>query len=221
MSYILNIETATTNCSVSLAKDGNLISFKEDTNPGYSHAESLHGFIEDVLHNAGIGKNKLSAIAISEGPGSYTGLRIGTSTAKGLCYALDIPLVATSTLLALAKQISIKSGYIIPMLDARRQEVYAAVYTADYECVESIHAKILQQDSFHKYLSEREVYFLGNANRKTSGIISHNNANFIEESLPSAKEMASLSYQKYESQEFADVAYFEPLYLKEFLGTKK
>ena len=129
MPYILNIETATKNCSVALAKEGKTILCKEIAEEGYSHAERLHVFIEEVIEEAGITFKDLAAIAVSQGPGSYTGLRIGVSAAKGLCYALDIPLIAVDTLKTLASQVKISSGLIIPMIDARRMEVYSAIFT--------------------------------------------------------------------------------------------
>ena len=128
MNYILNIETATKNCSVALAKEGKTIFCKEIAEEGYSHAERLHVFIEEIIKEAGISLNDLSAVAVSQGPGSYTGLRIGVSAAKGLCFALDIPLISIHTLKAMATAISIEEGVKIPLLDARRMEVYTAFY---------------------------------------------------------------------------------------------
>ena len=134
MAIILNIETATTNCSVSLSKDGEILVLKEDNSSGYSHAETLHVFIDDVFKEAKIKPSAIDVIAVSKGPGSYTGLRIGVSTAKGLCFALNKPLIATDTLEALANQIIISNdGFIVPMLDARRMEVYSAIYNSNLE----------------------------------------------------------------------------------------
>ncbi|MEO6346496.1 MAG: tRNA (adenosine(37)-N6)-threonylcarbamoyltransferase complex dimerization subunit type 1 TsaB, partial [Aquaticitalea sp.] len=143
MSYILNIETATTNCSVSLSKDGAIWFLKEDNSLNYSHAESLHVFIDDVLKSAKLKPEALDAIAVSKGPGSYTGLRIGVSAAKGLCFALDIPLISVETLQSLAHQVVASSGVIVPMLDARRMEIYSAVYDFSYHQIRDTEAQIL------------------------------------------------------------------------------
>ena len=140
MSYILNIETATKNCSVALAKEGKTILCKEIAEEGYSHAERLHVFIEEIIKEVGITFQDLIAIAVSQGPGSYTGLRIGVSAAKGLCYALDIPLIAVDTLQVLASQATVSSGLIIPILDARRMEVYSAVFTSNYNKIRAVQA---------------------------------------------------------------------------------
>ena len=133
MNYILNIETATKNCSVSLAKEGKTILCKEIAEEGYSHAERLHVFIEDLVQEAGIHFKDIQAIAVSQGPGSYTGLRIGVSAAKGLCYALNVPLIAVDTLQVLASQVQVEDGLIIPMIDARRMEVYSAIFDVKFE----------------------------------------------------------------------------------------
>ncbi|WP_417557966.1 tRNA (adenosine(37)-N6)-threonylcarbamoyltransferase complex dimerization subunit type 1 TsaB [Mesoflavibacter zeaxanthinifaciens] len=220
MAYILNIETATTNCSVSVAKDGKTITLKEDYDNGYSHAEKLHVYIDEVLKEAQIEKQQLDAIAVSKGPGSYTGLRIGVSAAKGLCFALDIPLIAVSTLEALAHQVKAENGLIIPMLDARRLEVYSAIFNSDYQEVRAIEAQILDENSFSEYLKESKVYFIGNGVKKTMDLITNENAVFIEEKLPSANEMSALSFEAYKKSNIQDVAYFEPFYLKDFVALK-
>ena len=147
MGLILNIETATTNCSVSLAKDGELISLKEHNTPNYSHSEKLHVFIQDVVKQASLQLSDLNAIAVSKGPGSYTGLRIGVSAAKGLCFSLGIPLISVPTLESLAHQLKIKQGFIIPVLDARRMEVYSAVFDNYYEEIRS-RTLVVQSGSF-------------------------------------------------------------------------
>lgn len=217
MAIILNIETATKNCSVSLAKNGEILALKELNNGNYSHAELLHQFINDSIAQAGILKSEINAIAVSKGPGSYTGLRIGVSAAKGLCFALDIPLIAINTLEALSYAIKIKKGCIVPMIDARRMEVYTAVFDEHHQEIEKTTAKIIDQNSFLNYLSQHKVYFLGDGASKCKGIITHNNASFIENKFPSAKEMAGLSFKKFEQKKFEDVAYFEPFYLKDFI----
>ncbi len=221
MAYILNLETATTNCSVSLSKDGESIVIKEDNHLDYSHAESLHVFISDVLTSANLKPDDLNAIAVSKGPGSYTGLRIGVSAAKGLCYALDIPLISIDTLESLAHQVSNDDGHIVSMLDARRMEVYSAVFNGGHYQVRATEAEILDPSSFMTYLELGKVHFIGNGVDKTKDILSHPNAVFIDGKLPSAAQMGMMAYEKYKKSDFEDVAYFEPFYLKEFIGLKK
>ena len=220
MAYILNIETATTNCSVSLSNKGETVVLKEDYNSNYSHAERLHIYIDDVLKEANRSLNDLEAIAISKGPGSYTGLRIGVSAAKGLCFALDIPLISIPTLESLAHQVKAEEGVIIPMLDARRMEVYSAVFDVNYNQIRDTQAQILDESSFNEYLEAGKVYFIGNGVAKTKDLISHTNVVFIEEKLPSANNMSQLAYQKYKKSDIEDVAYFEPYYLKDFIAIK-
>jgi len=217
LAFILNIETATKNCSVSVAKDGKTIVLKELNTEGYSHAEKLHEFIKDVVLEAGIELLDLKAIAVSKGPGSYTGLRIGVSAAKGLCFALDIPLISVSTLQSLAQSISVKTGYIIPLLDARRMEVYSSVYNEKYENCREVLAEIITENSFEAYLEKDKVYFLGDGAEKCKEFIQHPNAVFMDDKFPSAKEMCMLSYVKYKKNDIEDVAYFEPFYLKDFV----
>jgi len=218
MAYILNIETSTTNCSVALSENGAVIGFKEDNNLEYSHAERLHVYIDEVLKTAKVSKNQLAAIAISKGPGSYTGLRIGVSAAKGLCYALSLPLISVPTLEALAHQVDNPKGTIVAMLDARRMEVYSAIYDADYNETRSTEAEVLTSESYQELLESTPVYFIGNGVAKTKDIITHKNAQFIEDKLPSAKQMCALSYDKFKTNDFEDVAYFEPFYLKDFIA---
>ena len=220
MAYILSIETSTTNCSVSLSFEGETLVLKEDNNVNYSHAESLHVFIDEVIRTANIEKSQLDAIAVSKGPGSYTGLRIGVSAAKGLAFALNIPLISVSTLKALAMQCKIESGYIVPMLDARRQEVYSSVYNDQYKLIRDIQAQILNENSFLSYLENENVYFIGSGVPKTKALIQHQNARFIEDKLPSANEMGALAFAKYKKSDTEDVAYFEPFYLKDFIAIK-
>jgi len=217
LALILNIETTTTNCSVSLSKEGETLVLKEDYNLNYSHAESLHVFIDEVVKSAKIDLSKIDAIAVSKGPGSYTGLRIGVSAAKGLCYALDKPLISVSTLESMAHQIKKDQGYIVPMLDARRMEIYSAVFEANLNLIREIKAEILDESSFSEYLKKGKVYFIGNGVEKAKTVLTNANAIFIENKLPSANDMANLAYQKYLKNDFEDVAYFEPYYLKDFL----
>lgn len=220
MAVLLNIETTTTNCSVSLSKEGETLVLREDNNTKFSHAESLHVFIDEVVKSAKIKLTDIDAIAVSKGPGSYTGLRIGVSAAKGLCFSLDRPLISVSTLEALSHQVTKATGYIVPMLDARRMEVYVAVFDANHHQIRAIQAQILDENSFLDYLNKDEVYFIGNGVDKTKKIIHHKNAVFVENKLPSAKEMGKLAFEKYKNQDFEDVAYFEPFYLKDFITLK-
>ncbi|RYJ52874.1 tRNA (adenosine(37)-N6)-threonylcarbamoyltransferase complex dimerization subunit type 1 TsaB [Flavobacterium petrolei] len=218
MSYILNIETATKNCSVALAKDGKTILCKEIAEEGYSHAERLHVFIEAIIKEAGIALQDLSAIAVSQGPGSYTGLRIGVSAAKGLCYALDIPLIAVDTLQALAAQVTISSGLIIPMIDARRMEVYSAIFGPTLEKKREVLAQIIDDNSFED--REETLYFVGDCADKCKPVLTKENHVFLEEIVyPSAKEMSAISFEKFKINDTVDVAYFEPYYLKDFMIT--
>lgn len=221
MAIILNIETATTNCSVSLSKDGETLVLKEDNSAGYSHAETLHVFIKTVFEEAKINASDIDAIAVSKGPGSYTGLRIGVSSAKGLCYALDKPLISVSTLESLSHQVIAHDGLIIPMLDARRMEVYSAIYNHNHQLIREIKAEILTEESYLELLEKNKVYFIGNGVAKTSKLIQHPNAVFIEGKLPSANEMGLLSELKHKKSDIEDVAYFEPYYLKDFVAIKK
>ncbi|QKX05173.1 tRNA (adenosine(37)-N6)-threonylcarbamoyltransferase complex dimerization subunit type 1 TsaB [Aquimarina sp. TRL1] len=220
MAYILCIETSTTNCSVAIAKDHQIVAVKEDYSNQYSHAERLHLFIEDVIATASISINALDAIAVSKGPGSYTGLRIGVSAAKGLAYALNIPMISIPTLTSLAKQVQANEGYVVPMLDARRMEVYSAVFSGvSYEEVRTTKAEILTTDSFVSFLEEEnQVVFIGNGVAKFKDICTASNATFICDKLPSAREMCQLAYDKYKAKDFEDVAYFEPYYLKDFVA---
>ena len=216
---ILCIETATTNCSVALGKNGKLLALKEDYSSNYSHAERLHLFIEEILKENDLKPANLSAIAVSKGPGSYTGLRIGVSAAKGLCFALDLPLIAIPTLRSLALQVKQeKDGFIIPLLDARRMEVYTAGFTSENQKVFDTRAEILVPDSFSKYLENANVTFIGSGVEKFSKICNHPNATFIEGKLPSASQMVALAEEKFQKEKFEDVAYFEPYYLKDFMA---
>ena len=219
MHYILNIETATKNCSVSLAVDGQTLVCKEISELGFSHAEKLHLFIEDVIQEARVSWSQLSAIAVSQGPGSYTGLRIGVSAAKGLSYALQIPLISVDTLASLAHQVTQNDGLIVPMIDARRMEVYSAIFDSNKQKIRAIQAEIITEESFAS-ISEI-VYFVGDSNEKVKTVLTKSNFVFLDAiQYPSAKEMSAISYQKFEENNFEDVAYFEPFYLKDFLFAK-
>jgi len=219
MSYILNIESSTTNCSISLALNGKVIGIKEKNDESYSHSTKLHSFIDEVLKEANISIKELSAIAVSKGPGSYTGLRIGVAAAKGLCFALDLPLISVSTLLILAKQIKVDGGFIIPVIDARRDEVYSAIFDSSYDSVREVLPEIITKDSFNGLISSNKLYFVGNAQEKCKRLIK-NNSNLIfssNDTFPSSNEMAGLSFDKFKNSKFEDIAYFEPDYLKKFI----
>ena len=220
MIHILNIETATKNCSVSISKNGKIIACKQLAEEGYSHAEKLHVFIEEILQENNLTVKDINAIAVSQGPGSYTGLRIGVSSAKGLSYSLDIPLISVDTLESLANQIEAVEGLIIPMIDARRMEVFCAVFDGNKNKIQPTEAKILDENSFSE-LTEK-VYFIGDSNEKAKEILTKPNFVFLDNFVyPSANEMGKLSFEKYQNKNFEDVAYFEPFYLKDFMITTK
>jgi len=220
LALILNIETATTNCSISLSKAGKTIGIKEDYNTNFSHAERLHVYIQTLLEENKIKPAQLNAIAVSKGPGSYTGLRIGVSAAKGLCYALNKPLISVSTLASLAHQVNTSNGCIVAILDARRMEVYSAIFDLNHNQIRETQAEIIDGHSFNKYLDEGTVYFIGTGIEKIKNVILHPNAIFLEKKLPSANEMSQLAYNKYKISDFEDVAYFDPYYLKDFIALK-
>ncbi|MEH6618760.1 tRNA (adenosine(37)-N6)-threonylcarbamoyltransferase complex dimerization subunit type 1 TsaB [Maribacter arcticus] len=224
MGIILNLETSSTNCSVCLTKDGVILAMKELNSENYSHAEKLHVFIEEVMKEATLKTQDLEAIAVSKGPGSYTGLRIGVSAAKGLCYALGVPLVSVSTLKSMASQLKSvdEDALIIPVLDARRMEVYSAVFDNYLNQVRETKAEIIDEQSFEEYIGSTSVHFLGSGAEKIKGIFNSDNLTFHLDVVPSAKEMALISFDKFKNKDFEDVAYFEPYYLKDFvLQTKK
>ena len=217
MPCILNLDPSTTNCSVALSLNGELLFLKEDNSTQYSHAERLHIYIDAVLKEAQIERSQIDAVAVSKGPGSYTGLRIGVSAAKGLCFGLDIPLIALPTLEVLANKIQTEAGCIVATLDASRMEVYSAVFDTNHQCIDPTTAKILNAESYADLLEKHTVFFVGNGAAKTQDLIDHPNAHF-DDQLPSSKEMCALSYQKYKAEDFEDLAYFEPFYLKDFIA---
>ncbi len=222
MAIVLNIETATTNCSVSVAQNGALLAIKELDSANYSHAEQLHIFIQEVLQEASLGIGQIHAIAVSKGPGSYTGLRIGVSAAKGLCFSLDVPLIAIPTLESIASQLNtIKADFIIPVLDAKRMEVYSCVFDAELNQIRETKAEIINENSFAEYASAGKVLIVGSGAQKCKEILPTGNFLYNTTVVPSAKEMAALSYEKYRKKHFEDVAYFEPYYLKDFMLHKK
>jgi len=226
MALILNIESSTTLCSVSLGKEGKVLDAKE-VNEGYSHAEKLAPFVDELLSRNALQAADLDAVAVSMGPGSYTGLRIGVSLAKGLCFGLSKPLIAVPTLQLMClhpavyeQQTAFDNPLLCPMLDARRMEVYTAVYDTNLEPVAEVQAKVLDAGSFAGLLKAGAVLFFGPGAGKFETVVQSPNAHFIEGVWPSARQMAFLAEALYSDQAFRDVAYFEPFYLKEFVSTK-
>ncbi|HEY1005834.1 MAG TPA: tRNA (adenosine(37)-N6)-threonylcarbamoyltransferase complex dimerization subunit type 1 TsaB [Sphingobacteriaceae bacterium] len=222
MALILLLETATPVCSVALSRDGQVISSRE-VNEANVHASKLTLFIEAVMKEARVKYRDLNAVAVSRGPGSYTGLRIGVSTAKGLCFALGIPLIAVDTLEAMATGYLQSAGEekeglrLCPMIDARRMEVYLAVFSADLDIVEPVQARILDEGTFAEY--PRIVLFGDGAAKCRALYADHPNIR-IEQFPNSARYLNTPAFRKFEEQEFEDVAYFEPFYLKDFVAGK-
>lgn len=220
MAKILHIETATKACSVALSKNGDLIALEEINDGEYSHAENITLLIQKAIDKAGIEMNDLYAVSVSSGPGSYTGLRIGVSTAKGICYALSIPLIAIDSLQALA-QIGLEkypNQTICPVIDARRMEVYNAIYNSNGELLKPISADIIEENSYNEF--EPFVY-LGDGAEKLQEIWSNRNCEADLTIFSSAKGQIKPAYEKFLKQQFEDVAYFEPFYLKDFVVGKK
>ena len=223
MPLILNIETSTKNCSVALFSESKLISEKSLLSEKHSHSETLTLFVEDVIKNSDYTLVDLDAISVSKGPGSYTGLRIGVSTAKGLSYSLNCPLISVSTLQSMAFYMSKKkSNYDLycPMIDARRMEVFSSFYDKDNNQVTEVRADIIDEDSYKKEL-ENKVLFFGDGANKCKDLLISGNAYFLDDVFPSATYMGILSLEKYNNKYFEDVAYFEPFYLKDFVVGKK
>ncbi len=219
-TYILAVETTTTVCSVALAENNRILA-KKSVDNGYSHAENVTPFIQSLLHQAGISTKQLSVVAVSQGPGSYTGLRIGVSTAKGLCYALNIPLIAVDTLKAMTLGVKHQPyDFFVPMIDARRMEVYAAVYDKNLNPIQTVRPEIITEQSFRSLLQQGKTVFFGNGASKCKDIIEHPNACFdTQNGLPDAQNIARLAFEKYKNRQFENLAYFEPLYLKAFQAT--
>ena len=223
MALILNIETSTSACSVALA-EGEKVIFGKESFDGPSHAALLGVYVEEALGMVKAEGLKLDAVAVSSGPGSYTGLRIGVSVAKGLCFGYGIPLIGIRTLDLLAAT-AIQANdpatdcLYCAMLDARRMEVYAAIYDTKLRCMRNAVADIVTSDTYNTYLEDGKVCFFGNGAAKCKNVISSPNACFIEDIYPLAKNMAALSANAFTEGRFEDVAYFEPFYLKEFQAT--
>ena len=216
MSFILNIETSTTNCSVSLSCENRLIDCIESDSPNYSHSENLHVFIDDIMNKNKLNFNQLEACSISRGPGSYTGLRIGLSAAKGLCFGLDIPLISISSLKVLANSVK-HNGLIIATMDARRDEVYSCVFDTELNIIQDEKPEIITNTSYLELTKNNEVLIIGDGQIKCKRLINNNKLSYNSDILrPSSKNMYSLVYEKFRKNDFEDLAYFEPKYLKEF-----
>lgn len=225
MSCILNIETSTNVCSVALSQDGGCL--YEDVNmEGPSHAQVLAGYVKNAVSFADSHAIPIDAIAISKGPGSYTGLRIGVSEAKGVAYGRDAKLLSVPTLKLLTVPILLgheelpEDALLCPMIDARRMEVYCALYDRALNEVVQTQALVIDSDSFKEYLDKQPIYFMGNGADKCVETIQHPNAHFIKNIVPRAKNMIPLAEMAMAKEQFEDVAYFEPFYLKEFVATK-
>lgn len=225
MALILSIETSTKNCSIALLEEDQLLFFKEESSDQYIHSEKLHVFLEELFLSSGKSKTSIDAIAVARGPGSYTGLRIGVSSAKGLCYAFDRPLLSDNSLKILAHQgkttIGLEAGdIIISVLDARRMEVYCQVFDLELNPISKVEAKIIDTDSFSD-LEAKRIHFVGDALEKIEAIASDERFVFHHEiKFPNAKALAELCQDKYKTQQFEDVAYFEPWYFKDFIAGK-
>lgn len=218
MAVILNVETATKNCSVGVAKNGQTLAVVEAAADQYIHSEKLHQFIKQCLEKASVSFADLDAIAVSNGPGSYTGLRIGVSAAKGLCYALNIPLIALNTndVLANAAPLNTMQTHLLTVIDARRNEVFARVYNAEQHPETDIEAVVLEP-GMYKHLSPLTV--VGDAAQKTAQLLEHPQLEAVH-CFPSATHMAALSAEKFKASNFANLAYHEPYYLKDFVAGK-
>jgi tRNA threonylcarbamoyladenosine biosynthesis protein TsaB len=222
LAYLLHIESTSTVCSVAISKDAEFLALKE-VNNGYTHAENLHVFIQQLLQETKLVPDDLNAISISSGPGSYTGLRIGFSAAKGLAYALQIPLITIDTLKALSYKVirTVNNDALFcPLIDARRMEVYCATYNNQLQEVIPLQALVLNEESIKKFNFDKDIYFFGDGMPKAKELLQQNSkANFIENINASALQMISLAYEKYTEKDFSDLAYSEPNYLKEFFFT--
>lgn len=221
MALILNIDTTTNVCSAALAQDGKTIDIRESDEQ--HHSQLLGVYVDELLKKHKINASDLSAVAVSMGPGSYTGLRIGVSLAKGLCFGADIPLIAVDTLRGLALSVAEqteRNSLLCPMLDARRMEVYTAMYQRNGDNVFHTRAEIITPESFAAYINSQPVYFMGNGSDKIHDILTpHANVHFIPGIKTSAAYMAPLAEKLFQENKFEDVAYFEPFYLKDFIAT--
>jgi tRNA threonylcarbamoyladenosine biosynthesis protein TsaB len=227
MNPILCIETGTSTCSVAIGYNDTIIDIEETHNDSNNHAANLTMFIQKILQRQGLSVSNLAAVAISKGPGSYTGLRIGVSAAKGICYGANLPLIGVGSLESMvygAMQMQEATGFekpdlFCPMIDARRMEVYTQLFDMNRETISDIEAKILDSSSYADLLNSKKILFFGNGSLKVNGVINHPNALFLDNFLPSARFMITIASRLYNQNRFEDVAYFEPLYLKDFVAT--
>lgn len=219
MAYILHLETSTKQCSVALAFEGKLLKSRVLNLNSFSHSEKLHLFINEVLQEAGLTPKDLGAIAISKGPGSYTGLRIGVAAAKGLCFALDLPLIALNSLeVMVIPQNTDGFDYIIPMLDARRMEVYTAIFDAEKKWVQETSALVLSEDAYLDIVGSKRCLLFGDGASKLKELQSKINAKYLPEvHFPNAEDMVAMAWVKFSKNDFESLAYFEPFYLKDFI----
>lgn len=224
-TIILHIEASTDVCSVALSQDGHVF-FERVNREEMSHAKVLAPFVEEALQNADEQGAKINAVALSCGPGSYTSLRIASSTAKGVCYGRNIPLIAIPTTAVMSVPVLFRddideNALLCPMIDARRNEVYATVYDRALQVIKPTHAEVVTEESYKELLDKQPVYFFGNGAEKCSKIINHPNAHFLTEHVnPLAKNMMPLAERAWFDEKFEDIAYFEPFYLKNFIATK-
>lgn len=219
MAYILHLETATKVCSVALSNHGKLIEVIETEEDGYTHAENLTVFVERVLANAKLSPKDLQAVSVTSGPGSYTGLRIGVSTAKGLCYALGIPLISVNALEAIAVQAHevYPAKNICSLIDARRMEVFAAIYDTEMKELKAISADVIEEDTYSDF---ENLLICGDGAEKLQEVWKDRNLEFDVNIKSSAKGHVQKAFEKFQTEQFEDVAYFEPFYLKDFVALK-
>ena len=223
MSIILHLETATKNCSVALSHSGKLLALEENYSENYSHGERLTGFIQKALKKANLTINEIDAVSVSKGPGSYTGLRIGVATAKGICFALDVPLIGINSLQILAGKIkSIQESLLFPMIDARRMEVYTMVLNEKKEILKPTFSELINENSFDTFPRGKKWIFIGDGIKKCKELLNGSHIDYrFDVKFPSAYEMIPLAFEAFENKRFEDVAYFEPFYLKGFYSKSK
>lgn len=227
MPTILHIESSTLTCSVAVSCDGGITGLQESHDQTYSHSEKLVVYIDEAIKQAGFKPADLDAVCVSKGPGSYTGLRIGVSAAKGLCYGLGIPLISVGSLESIAHWAKSEfadqltdASFFCPMIDARRMEVYTQTFNTSLKEVEPIAAVIIDENSFASKLEKGKVAFFGDGAAKCKQVINHANAVFLDDFNPSARGMIALAEAKFAAKQYEDVAYFEPYYLKDFVAGK-
>ncbi len=221
MSIILSVDTSSKNCSVSLSKDGILISVIEENNESFSHANNLHFFCEKIIKKTNLNLSDVDAYAFSEGPGSYTGLRIGAAAVKGFAFSFDKPVISISTLKAMAFAHKDKNDFLCPVIDSRKGEVYLAIYDSSMKVILEPQAYIISKNSIDKLIQKKRISFFGTGIEKLKKQINHNNASFIEGIFPSSKYLIELAQQSYLNKNFVDISNFEPSYFKEFITTKQ